>query len=251
MKTQDVITYYLKGKTLTETAKEFNIAYSKVRKILIENNVEIRSIRKYSLNESYFSSIDTANKAYVLGFLYADGCIGSTLKTVTIALQERDKEVLDFINKELEHTKPLYYKKKRTEKCQAQYVLQLNSVQIWEDLIKIGCVPNKSKNLSFPSIKEEFYPDFIRGYFDGDGSVHIAKNKCLYIRFTGAIGFIKEIQNILHIKCKATINKIHYYRNGKSCTIENGAKKDVNNIIKYIYNGNFKLNRKYEKAKKG
>lgn len=42
------------------------------------------------------------------------------------------------------------------------------------DLSKHGCVPNKSLILKFPTtLPNELVNDFIRGYFDGDGSVYI------------------------------------------------------------------------------
>ena len=45
---------------------------------------------------------------------------------------------------------------------------------MFNDLIKQGCVPNKSLILTFPNkhqVPKNLINHFIRGYFDGDGSI--------------------------------------------------------------------------------
>jgi len=51
--------------------------------------------RKYSLNENYFDEIDTSNKAYILGFLYADGYNNRINNTVVLSLFKQDREILE------------------------------------------------------------------------------------------------------------------------------------------------------------
>ena len=50
--------------------------------------------RKYTLNENYFEEIDSSNKSYILGFIYADGSINKQKNSLTICLSEKDKDVL-------------------------------------------------------------------------------------------------------------------------------------------------------------
>lgn len=46
-------------------------------------------------NNNYFDKIDTENKAYFLGLLYADGSNSIKNGKISIALQARDKDILN------------------------------------------------------------------------------------------------------------------------------------------------------------
>ena len=53
--------------------------------------------------------------------------------------------------------------------------IHLTSDKMFNDLIKQGCIPNKSLVLTFPNkyqVPENLINHFIRGYFDGDGSIN-------------------------------------------------------------------------------
>lgn len=97
--------------------KEVGLCRTTVRKILKSNNVQIREqkdwLTKYPLNENYFEEIDTPNKAYILGFFYADGNVSGKNNTVQIGLQSRDGYILERMLEEFgcpEH--PLYLNEK-------------------------------------------------------------------------------------------------------------------------------------------
>ena len=51
-------------------------------------------MRKYKINEKFFSTIDTQEKAYVLGLLYADGYVNKLHTCITLALSEKDADIL-------------------------------------------------------------------------------------------------------------------------------------------------------------
>ena len=69
---------------------------------------------KYTFNKDYFERIDSKDKAYFLGLLYADGCnsISATKQhhTIVLNLQEKDKDILDIFNKYINSNKPLTYR---------------------------------------------------------------------------------------------------------------------------------------------
>ena len=57
-----------------------------------------------------------------------------------------------------------------------EYKLALISDKLVSDIEKLGVIERKSLTLTFPDIKDELIPHFIRGYFDGDGSVFLHKD---------------------------------------------------------------------------
>ena len=157
-----------------------------------------KSSRIYPLNENYFDEIDCEEKAYFLGFLYADGCNHIKKGCVTLTLQEKDKEILTSLSKLLQPTKPLQQLKNSSgfKTNQSAYRLVLASKHISEKLVTLGCTGGKTMMLEFPAEKQvpkELQRHFIRGYFDGDGYVgeHQASLVGTY-NFCSAISKISE-----------------------------------------------------------
>ena len=95
----------------------FKLQFGDIKKILVDNGVTTRSQREsrktYVYNEDYFSEIDTKDKAYWLGFIYADGFItkktnGSPVFGMTLG----EIEPLEKLNKYMSSNKPIgEYKK--------------------------------------------------------------------------------------------------------------------------------------------
>ena len=110
--------------------------------------------------------------AYVLGFFAADGSMlensrGGHFIEFTIT----DRNILLLIQKELGSNHKISIRK-RVPHHSTQYRLQIGSKQFFADLEKLGFMQGKSKKLRMPSVPEKCIPDFIRGYFDGDGCVY-------------------------------------------------------------------------------
>jgi intein-encoded DNA endonuclease-like protein len=172
-----VIKRYDELKNLKKVAKSFNVSLRPVVRILKKNKIELTN-RKYDVNHSFFEVIDTEEKAYWLGFLYADGCVRKT-KTgsqVVLKLSIKDEEHLSFFKKNIESEhKITYYEnktvsKKGTPSISKNCVIRINSNEMVENLIDKGCTPRKTFTIDYPNIDEKFYKDFIRGYYDGDGN---------------------------------------------------------------------------------
>lgn len=171
---------YYDGYDTYTIGKAFDMSYKQITTVLKEKNIDrIYSAgkRKYELNEHYFDVIDTPNKAYILGFLYADGWNDTDKNIITISLQEGDKEILDKINYEIGSNKPLNYihyeygLEKYGLNMQNQYRLTVSSYTMSQALALHGCVKTKSLILKFPQLPSDLYSHFLRGYFDGDGSI--------------------------------------------------------------------------------
>lgn len=170
--------YTVNSLTLNSLAKKYNYSNVALSNFLNSQKVTRRSLtdchKKYLINENYFSIIDTEEKAYFLGLLYADGYLNEKRNTVSLQLQEKDKHILDLLNKSIESSRPLLFinSKKYNPNASNCYRLNISNKKITNDLLSIGIFQNKSLLLKFPTqkvITNNFLNHFIRGYFDGDG----------------------------------------------------------------------------------
>jgi len=147
--------------------------------------------------------------AYILGFFCADGSMIKNKRGAHfIDFQITDKDLLFEIRKTLNSNHKISVKKRRNTNHRKIYQLQIGSKEIYKDLLELGLKTRKSKRLNLPKIPIKYFPDFIRGYFDGDGNVVICKYKrkarnnkittILRSGFTsGSKKFLSEIRNKL------------------------------------------------------
>ena len=250
-KTHQVIEMYQSGKTHNEIAIELGYSTSKICTLLQKNNIKARSTTIYNVDEEFFKEINTEEKAYILGWWYSDGNVRLDGK-IRVALAEDDKNILEWIKEQLKYTGPLYYKKPKNEKSKAQFELCINRQSLAKDLIKWGCIPSKSLILTFPDfLREDLVRHFVRGVFDGDGSINLTRKTCPTIFITGSYNFIYRLADIL--PCDFT-NIYQRYKNRdpeKSAhSLFIGRNVDVMNFLHWIYDDcTCKLQRKYDKAK--
>lgn len=110
--------------------KLFNCSKTVIERILKENNVEMRDDshkwRQYTLNENYFDVIDTPNKAYLIGLLWADGYNCVKKDEIKLALQARDRDILDKMNIELDSNRPLKLDNRSAKNSNHQDVYRLS-----------------------------------------------------------------------------------------------------------------------------
>lgn len=261
--TDEIVKMYLEEKIGVDTiAKRFNTSGSSIRKIINKAGV-MRGYEyyQYNINESYFEKIDTKNKAYILGFLYADGSV--TNKAWRIKLQKKDKCIIEKIKKEIKYDGPILWrrpeKRERDGKItysQGSFALSIARVKMAADLTKLGCMENKTWNLRFPTeeqVPREFIPDLLRGYWDGDGSIFRNTPGLCVI---GNQFFIRELIKYLPLKEQPRLyykQSVKYtddpYKKTLSCHI--GKKHGAYEVLNFLY-GNCQdslyLPRKYELA---
>ncbi len=109
--------------------------------------------------------------AYVLGFFAADGYITINKRGGQFwCIEIKDGELIEEIKTTIksEHTISI---RKRFKGKYVSYRLQIGSIEMCNDLRKLGFSEKKTKSLTVPHIPKKYLPDFVRGYFDGDGNV--------------------------------------------------------------------------------
>ena len=158
----------------------------------INNHCDTK-LRKF--NSSDFEDTDTPEKAYWVGFIYADGYLIYSPERRTyelgMELQKEDKYILDRLNQVLGGQHKLYYKSQIKEICghspskTESWVLRVYSKKIVEDLMRLGVHPCKTLGSEFPKIDEYFW-DFLRGYFDGDGCFYVNRGRYPVVNITSS-----------------------------------------------------------------
>ena len=242
---------FLEGMSLVQIGNILGVKRQSLSKRLKEKyNIEVMPNGKKSINDNFFNIIDTSQKAYWLGFFYADGYVSDTRNTIDLCLKESDKEHLEKFKKILNSNHKISEKKNILNgKEFYSYRISIRSKALNDDLKKHGCINNKSLVCTFPNVDENLLPDFIRGYFDGDGCIYFDKrSKRILPKINMSCGsrkFISSLQNILNDKFNIKSN-LYIDRNIYSLRIY--KEEDVYSFLNLIYensNEDIRLNRKY------
>ena len=247
----DITNMYLSGITVDDIVKKYRVSNKTIYDILKLKNVKLLDYGEhskiYTLNEHYFDVIDTHNKAYILGLLYADGC--NTEKCITLSLQSSDKYILESINNELSSNRPLKFLpySQKNNNWSDQYELVITNKYMATQLSKLGMVKNKSLILTFPEwIDDKFVPSFLRGYMDGDGT--IGKHECR-ISFIGTELFCRKAAEFVSQKLGIHCGVYKCKKNSITSTrmMQIAGRNQVKKFLDYIYeDAELFLERKYE-----
>lgn len=197
---------------VTEIAKKYKVAPIALTSFIETYFPQIPTCGKPSFNEHIFDTIDTEEKAYWLGFIFADGTISSsplrqdakTQYQFELGLSSKDVDHLKKFAKFIDYKKDIFCDDIR---CR----LSVYSKHFWNILNCNGCTPNKSLTLTFPK-KELFSNDeliihFIRGYVDGDGCLTYTNKEHTNpsINILGTTNFLENIKNYLNISINLSI----------------------------------------------
>lgn len=204
-------------------------------------------LRKYRANDTFFDVIDSEEKAYLLGFLYADGYLASDGR-MGCRLKIDDIEIIKLIQKYICPNSPIEYSNNQNFKRKPQCSIRWKSEQMYQRLLNLDFCVDKTHTDSkvFQYIPESFKKDFIRGFLDGDGCLVCSSNKDSNWRkisvcwtngtsevLKGIFNYFKDIEGGI-IRDHSTYFTLRYDRI-----------KSVQKIVKHIYkNANLFLSRK-------
>lgn len=240
--TQDQITYvidnYHQFHNTKDLATKFNVSTDAIRRLLKKNGIKLLSTQelgkiKRPRNSNYFENINTPEKAYWLGFLYADGYNNEKDNLIRINLQSDDElhlqkflDAIDAKNFEIKH-------QIKDNKYYISYI-EICDKKISEDLAKWGCFQRKTNKISFPTfLNQNLYSHFIRGCFDGDGSLYYStRNNHKYFGFhlLGTFHMLNRIKEILN-KEKLALEK----KDNELYSFNLSGNKQIYEIMSYLY----------------
>lgn len=204
--TKDIVKYFPKRSLYSLKAKAKALHLTKNKSV-----INFKHNQRYSINEDYFNT-QSHNMYYILGFIYADGCIRLKDYRLEFHLKKTDMGLLSKILLEMQSNHPIYI----TDKSAKVIIANKN---IYYSLLKYGLHDRKSLDLNFPYIPEEYMSDFIRGFFDGDGYV---QKKHYQVKILGTKPFLEHMKEILEN------NKIRVHS-----IVETNPQKEGSNHLTY------------------
>lgn len=253
---ESIIVDYIDNQMSGEAiARKYNIGATSVRRILKNHNIQtnLYDQRKYKYNQNYFETIDTEEKAYWLGFIAADGSITKNNRTLEIGLTYSDKTHLKKFALAIDY--PVENIKNRNTTLNGKVYkssrICVHSKKICNDLNSLGITEKKWDKVVFPSnIPKNLIRHYLRGYFDGDGSISTA-GKTMYgvqkycISLIATEEFLLQMMNHLEKELNMTQVKLEH-RYGIAIWAKGGMKQ-IRCFLNYIYkDSNIFLDRKHQ-----
>lgn len=201
------------------------------------------------VNETYFANIDTAEKAYFLGFIMADGNMylnSNNKHQFSIKIKNTDVDILHQFADAIEFPKDKITEREETRKGITTKCAEIKiyNQEFCSYLLKLGIVPRKTGKEQIPNLDEKFKKDFIRGYIDGDG--WIGKDEAHIGICSASSDLIKAVRDYI----KDTIDiELNIYDYAGVYTLKTYKRKSVYQMLKHFYyEGCIALNRKYNLA---
>lgn len=242
-------------------ARKHGVTTSTIRNILIRHKVKLKPKHvgnKYDFNIHFFDTINTEAKAYFLGLLYADGSVYLKTRQVTIELNARDVDILEKMKVAFSANHPLseWYRTTKVTGIRNRYLtLRMSNAHFIKRCEELGLVERKSLILTPPpngEIPDHLIHHFIRGYFDGDGSITLLLDQSPRKVMTSLVGTTTFCE-----WCRDRVGE--YWKQKTGCLVENkevpglsyyrtSAVPQVSRFLDYIYqDATIYLERKWEK----
>ncbi len=169
--------YGIKRRNRTQ-ARELALSKGKIaseREDILGNIIKVTH-HKHIIDKDFFKCWSPA-MAYVLGIIYTDGnlqpetCTNISKIPPRLIVFQKEPELLKKMLALMDSNAMLRFKPKRGI-AGAGYYFDIADRVLCEDLIKLGLKPKKSLTLIFPDVEPQYARHFIRGCWDGDGSVY-------------------------------------------------------------------------------
>lgn len=204
---------------------------------------------KLAVNSKFFQTW-SSDMAYILGFITADGCIG-----IKSRKEKKFRYFLNITNKDFLHLKniketlssqqKIHSKSNGQSKEKKYYCIQIEDKEICRDLMGLGILPRKTYNLNSVKVLDKYFSDFVRGFFDGDGSAYIYYvNKVPQIKasfVSVSLPFISGLNRRLCLGLDILEKSIHRVKS-KGCRMEIYTIcfyiDDCKKLYKFMYGSN-------------
>lgn len=192
--------------------------------------------------------------AYAIGLIVADGSLSKD--GLHIDFSSKDYDLVE-VYLECLGVSDITIGRKYSgiSKTKIYYRAQLGDVLFYRFLEDIGLMPNKSKVIKAIKVEEKYFFDFLRGVWDGDGTIYTSKDlrwkNSIAVNLgiaSGSIVFLQWIQSEINSRLGTT----GFISQAKDAFQLRYARMDSKRIFKSMfYEGNLPhLQRKFAKAQK-
>lgn len=159
-----------------KSGEQYNFSDNLVKRILLEEGIKLRNFHeskdsKYFIDKSFFFQ-QSEELAYLIGWIAADGSLGINSNRVEIDVKSIDKEILEQLRTIIKSERPIKTYPRKDGYTGSK--LWFENKIIYNELLTYGLVPRKtySENYLPPyRLNKKYWKHYIRGLFDGDGSV--------------------------------------------------------------------------------
>lgn len=226
--------------SVTKISVKYKIDRGRFAKYLSQQGIVIVNRQNVqAINCDYFQTIDSEEKAYWLGFLFADGYVSYKTNHIELSLQINDLNHLRKFAKAINFTNKIIQDNFRCRICFACKKMKI-------DLINKGCLPRKSLTLNPPKdVPFNLLKHFIRGYFDGDGCICCSKKPhIMSVSVLGTYNFLEFYRSFLYLAHRTlTPNK-----GSENTFVLKISGETARRFVIYLYcNSTIHLDRKYLK----
>ena len=230
-------------KTSLTLGEELPVSSSYVKATWRKHGLKGKHPMIYYTNFDYFEKIDSYDKAYFVGLLGADGCVykrpneENRQALMSLNLHQRDKEILFKMKQYMQSENNITYHNEinLSGSISPMATLVIVSDKMVKDLSQYNIVYRKTWEYVPTNIPKQFMWHFIRGFFDGDGSIYVSRNYT-YIRFCGndkVMNYLQTIFNQYDITSTLTEDKRKY--NGKFYNMEIVSKASKIKFLQLLY----------------
>lgn len=210
-------------------------------------NEEVKTLRKIRFNEQFFDYW-TNEMAYVLGLIYTDGNVtnrnnkksnsSGSFSQGRLTFGQKEVELVEKFLKLMECDVKISFKKRRELKntvAGEMYYFHINSNSLFDRLQELGVFPNKSLTVKFPTIPAQYVRHFIRGCWDGDGTVYIKSKGGLRAGFvSGSLEFITILKE--HLESHGlSEQKLYSNTEGKAYYFRYNTLRDCSLLFDFLY----------------
>lgn len=237
---------YKKGESLSSIAKNLEVKREALTKRLKDKfNITVNRDGKKNIDSYYFST-PTHENMYWIGFILADGSMD---KNNGLEIGIKDKEHIEKFKLCLKSGHKI---SEKIIKGKSYWRINIRDTQIAKDLNQYGVVNNKSNiDIGMPTIPDKFFGDFLRGFFDGDGSLAYYYKREYHRKLTFTIGYTnRRLANQLLEKLKQYDIELSLYEAKTSLSLETTNKATITKLVKLMYkDATIYLDRKLERVK--
>ncbi len=239
---EQIVEAYRSGKDMRMIKKEFHISPETAAEMVKRHGIKMRDNRKYPIDPGVLDSMDE-NLAYFLGLFCADGWVHKPLMSFGVCLHQDDEELLIKIREWMKTDRPFYRPKgggfKRSDDPSRCVNLHITHKEMCGKLAQHGLLDKKFNRLSIPpTIPSHLIHHFVRGAFDGDGSISITKRGQLVFNIAGYEPFIMEIAKTIeaNVDIKAKVNFIQLNSDGsRFSAIKLSGNLQVPRLYEWLY----------------